>query len=259
MSILHINNKYTTEIILFNDIIRCTIYGAFGGCVKAELNNNYAIIYEIYSEKTDNILDLIYDINFDTIELLYISLNFIKSYFKAITSVKFDTILKKNPALLDSYRLSYYYISFHGKLWLNNINSVVMNNEKYENIITNLTNLGMMSWELFNEHIICDQRICNYGIIYNCYRESNTYLEFFRLLMKNVTRNELFDTLGGYSCGFLPISWYDRFMQFLTGSIVTPELCETQIIYTKDIDLCDLVIDEYDGELNKTIHGYKIL
>jgi hypothetical protein len=87
MSLLYINNKYKSQTIICDDIIRCTIYGAFGGCVKAELNNNYSIIYEIYSEKTDNILDLIYGINFDTIKLLCISLNFIKSYFKSITFV----------------------------------------------------------------------------------------------------------------------------------------------------------------------------
>jgi hypothetical protein len=258
MSILYIiNNKYIYETNIYNDI---TIYGINGGFIKAEINDNHAIIYEIYAENTNNIIDLIYDNNIDTINLIEVSLSLLKELFKNIEYIKFEVVMKINPILLDSYNLSYYYISFYGNVWLNNI---VFNNNysiKYKNIVNNLTNLEMMTWELFNEHIVLDKKdIINYDIIHICYYNSKTYLEFFKKLKQKISKNEFFDTLGGNCKEFVPISWYNRFMLFLTGSIVIPELCDTQIIYNKDIKNINLVIENYNGLLNKDIRGYKIL
>jgi hypothetical protein len=254
-----INNEYVCEIISSNDIIKCTTYGTKGGCLKAEIINNCASIYEIYAENTNNVLDLIYDDNIETINLIEISLNFIKNHFKNTEFVRFDTVLKTNPALLDSYLLSYYYICFYGKLWLNNINGLTMNCVKYKHIISTLTSSDMMSWKLFSEHILLYENNINCDIIYTCYTDSKTYLDFFQLLKRSVTREELFSTLGGYSCEFVPLSWYNRFMQFLIGSIVVPEFCDTLIMYSTNIQDCGIVINNYNGELNRTISGYKIL
>lgn len=258
-----INNIYIVEIHIDYNLI---FYGINGGCIKTKICTDYAIINEIYSENTNTLVDLIYDYNIDTTNLIEIALSFIKKIFNSVKYIKFKFSLNDkngihiiNPAYSESYILSYYYFCFYGNIWLNNICSDISSSIKYSNMVNTLTNSAMMSWDLFDKHIIFNNNIINYELIKLCYNSANTYLIFFQTLKTHLNRNDLLSTLGGYNNGLFPTSWYNRFILLLNGSIVVSDFCNTQIIYKNDIKHNDLIINNYSKSLNINVWGYKIL